>query len=327
MKKAKLIYLPLCVSLFMSCYHEVDLGDYRDDNGKNVLALNSLVCPDSTVQVSATRTYFFSDVHNGRTYVMGLPIELSVNGVPQGLMSYDEQCHLYMSTVHPGAGDRIQLSTKFLERDVEACDTVPVAPKIEKVEVKREGPMSIYSGYDFVVTYDITFTDRPGEANYYFLQWDADRSNSNVSMGERDFKREYVFNVLADRMHSTLPGWEPYCAYGLPFSDSGIDGKTHTLHVREILQMDETSPNWKRKHMNRVINLYSISKSYYEYLVSVLLNQTDDKGIQGGMIDLGIADPVKIYNNVKGGVGILGCYATDTYKLDVMKIIGEFPRR
>ena len=47
--------------------------------------------------------------------------------------------------------------------------------------------------------------------------------------------------------------------------------------------------------MKRGFRLYAISKAYYDYLVSVLINQTGDKGLQGGMIDLGIADPVKVF--------------------------------
>lgn len=37
--------------LLISCYHEVDMDSYRDEDGENLLTLNSLVTPDSTVQV------------------------------------------------------------------------------------------------------------------------------------------------------------------------------------------------------------------------------------------------------------------------------------
>ena len=97
--------------------------------------------------------------------------------------------------------------------------------------------------------------------------------------------------TLADEIRSTLPGWEPYSPYGLPLSD------------------------------------FTISKHYYDYLISVLINDTDDRGLQGGMIDLGMADPVKIHSNISGGVGILGCYTTSTKEFDVLEIVGKFPRK
>ena len=57
-----------------------------------------------------------------------------------------------------------------------------------------------------------------------------------------------------------------------------------------------------------------------------IINRTDDKGIQGGLFDLGLADPVKIFSNVDGGVGIVGCYTSDSQTIDVIKEIGPFPK-
>lgn len=57
----------------------------------------------------------------------------------------------------------------------------------------------------------------------------------------------------------------------------------------------------------------------------MLINQTNDKGIQGGLIDLGIVTPVKAYTNIDGGIGIMGCYTTAERELDVMQIVGPFP--
>ncbi len=45
------------------------------------------------------------------------------------------------------------------------------------------------------------------------------------------------------------------------------------------------------------------------------------------MIDLGIADPVKVYSNISGGVGILGCYTTAESEIDALKIVGPFPKQ
>lgn len=79
--------------------------------------------------------------------------------------------------------------------------------------------------------------------------------------------------------------------------------------------------------MKRRFQLFTISKPYYDYLVSVLCNQANDKGLQGGVIDLGIAEPVKVYSNINNGVGIFGCYDTDIAEIDVMRIDGSFPEK
>lgn len=313
--------------MLTSCYHEVDLDEYRDKDGEKILTINSLVCPDSSLQVSATKTYFFSDKHNERTYVKDLDISVKVNDMSRGIMKYDERRNLYISDVKIQSGDRVTISTDYLEASVTASDIMPESVSIEGISVERQGPVSIYTNSDFVFTYGITFTDRPDEDNYYFLQWDAVELSKDVSMGERDFSHELVFQQLASQIHSILPGWKPYSPYGLPFSDKGIDGRTHTVVVKEIVQMANGSSGWRKTQMKRRFRLYAISKAYYDYLVSVLINRTGDKGLQGGMIDLGISDPVKIFSNIEGGVGILGCYTMAESEFDVMKIVGQFPSK
>lgn len=322
------IYVLAVLAVFLSsCYHEVDLDGYRTEDGENLLTLNSLVCPDSVVSVSATRTYFFSDVHNDRNYVKGLKVELTVNGDSKGVMTYDKSRNLYVSSYRPSAEDCIGISTKWGEKTVASEDVVPQRCKIEGIEVERRGPVAIYSNYDFVFTYRLTFTDDVNENNYYFLQWDEVDRIKDVRMGERDFTHELVFRKLADQIHGTLPGWTPYSPYGLPFSDEGINGATYTLTVEEIVQANSGTPAWKKSQMKRRFQLFTISKPYYDYLVSVLCNQTNDKGLQGGMIDLGIAEPVKVYSNINNGVGILGCYDTDIAEIDVIKTVGGFPEK
>jgi len=325
---SNIISSSLVVSLLFltSCYQEVDMNEYRTEDGENLLTLNSLVCPDSTVAVSATRTYFFSDVHNERDYVKGLDIELTVNGEPKEMMKYDNSRNLYMSDYRPSAEDRIKISTSWGGKIVSSEDVVPEKCKILDIDVERRGPIAVYYSNDFVFTYHLTFADDASEDNYYFLQWDAAERGVGVSMGERDFTHELVFRKLADQIHGTLPGWTPYSPYGLPFSDEGINGETHTLTVEEIVQEQFAFPLWKYSQMKRRFQLFSISKPYYDYLVSVLCNQTDDKGLQGGMIDLGIAEPIKVYSNINNGIGILGCYDTDDVVIDVFEIVGKFPK-
>lgn len=320
-------YIPLLLLHFLltSCYKELDMSDYRDNNGESLLTINSLVTPDSTIQLMATRTYFFSDVHNERSYVKDLDIEVLVNSNMAGTLTYNAESNLYESVIKPSSGDKVTLRTKFLGKNVETTDTIPTPVPIESITVSRKGPVSIYTNSDFVFTYNITFTDPAGEENYYFLQWDEVDRSKDIPMGERDFTHEFVFQQLASRIHSTLPDWEPYSPYGLPFSDKGLEGERHTIVVDEIVQMAEGSYLWKLTQMKRRFKLYTISKPYYNYLVSVLINQTDDKGLEGGMIDLGMADPVKIYSNIDGGVGILGCYTTAEKDVDPLETVGSFP--
>ena len=320
----KYLVASAAVLLLTSCYRDIDLDNGKKNEGKDLLTLNSMVCADSAIKVAATRTFFFNDknTHEAKDFVKGLEIELSVNGEPRGTMQFDDASSLYVSPVTVYTGDVVEISTTYHGQSVTACDSVPAPVTIESVTVKRDGPMSIYTDNDYLYTYYITFTDRASAADYYFLQWDITDRRHDEPMGERVFSKEYVFNALANDVHATLPGWKPYSYSGLPFSDKGIDGQRHTIMVQEIVQ----DIRHHYSQMNCRIMLYTISKSYYDYLFSILLNKNDGSGIKGGLIDLGIADPVKVFSNINGGVGMLGCYTVSTAVIDVYKAIGQTPK-
>lgn len=321
--KASLAALPL---LLTGCYQDIDLDKYKEQNGEHLLTINSIINPDSTISVAATRTYFFQDVHNERSYVKGLDIDISVNEEPRGRMEYDPVSQLYVSDVKPGERDEVRIHTAYGDSVVYASDIVPEKVRIESVTVSRQGPLSIYTDRDYIFTYNITFTDPVGTDNFYFLQYDTTDWHHGLMMGERDFTYEYVFQQLARHINANVPGWEPYSPYGLPFSDYGIEGKTHTLVVKEIVQGGSGRDLTKYTEMNRRFKLFSISGDYYDYLLSVLYNDSDSEGLHGGMIDLAITEPIKYFSNINGGVGIFAAYSLDETDLDVMSITGCFPK-
>ncbi|MBD5204498.1 MAG: DUF4249 domain-containing protein [Bacteroidales bacterium] len=320
-----LFYAGICVAL-TGCYQDIDLDRYKGQNGEHLLTLNSIINPDSTIAVAATRTYFFSDVHNERDYIKDLDITVLINGEDRGKLSFDLKTNLYSSHIKPNVNDEVELHTAYSNSIITCSDIIPPIVRIESVEVERKGPLSVYTDRDYIFTYRITFTDPVGMDNYYFLHYDTSDFHIGVSMGERDYTYEYVFQQLANRVNSNIPGWEPYSPYGLPFTDYGIEGKTHTLIVREFVQGGNGRDLTKYSTMNRKFKLFSISKDYYQYLLSVLYNDTESEGLHGGMIDLGISEPIKYFTNIKGGVGIFAAYSLDETDVDVMSIVGRFPK-
>ena len=312
--------------LSTGCYQDIDLDRYKGQNGEHLLTLNSIVNPDSTIAVAATRTYFFSDIHNERNYVKDLDIRLMINGEDQGSFEFDPNSNLYRSVIRPKINDVVTLNTQYGDSIISCKDIIPETVRIESIEVSRKGPLSIYTDRDYILTYEITFTDPAGKDNYYFLHYDTSDFHKGVPMGERDYTYEYVFQQLANRVNANVPGWEPYSPYGLPFTDYGIDGMTHTLTVREIVQGGNGRDLTKYSTMNRKFRLFSISKDYYQYLLSVLYNDKESEGLHGGMIDLGISEPIKYFSNIKGGIGIFAAYSLDETDVDVMSITGLFPK-
>lgn len=297
-----------------SCYREMDLDKYRDDPGRDVLTLNAVECPDSSVALMATATYFFSDKHLERSYVDSLAPQLTVGGKPCGVMTYKADRHLYFAPVRPQEGDVIDIQVAYKGRTVTVTDTVPRRCRIDSVRYLVQSPVHVYNDNDKLITYYISFTDPAGEPNYYFFQFGPPSRLEEPFMGERRFKQEYVFQQLANVVSKYQPQWEPYSPYGLPFTDEGIDGQHHTLVVQEVVDANSAAFTWPS--LPRKFQLYAISQSYYRYMLSNLFI-SGSTSMGNAMIDLGVAEPQAVYTNVQGGTGIMGCYVEDKVSLTV----------
>lgn len=310
-----------------SCYSDIDLDHYINDSGGSLLVLNSIINPDSMVKVSATRTYFFSDRHPEHNAVPDLDLGLYVNGKFCQQMKFSLTDMAYHSSFNPAPGDTVELSTSYGGKSVKATDVMPGKIKIESVEIERQGPTQYYSRNDYIFTYRITFADPPKAQNFYFIRYDGYGDGIYGFMEERNYTYEYVFQQLAKQIQVSRPGWVPYSPLGLPFSDEGIDGKTHTLILKEIVQGGVISflHNWTCMYRN--FKLYSISENYYKYLVSVLCNDTYDDSLSGGLVNIGLVEPTKIYSNITGnGVGILGAYSVADTTVNTFDTVGSFPK-
>lgn len=85
------ILLSTALLTLSSCYNDIDLGNHKDENGENLLTLNSIVNPDSTLTVMATRTFFFTDSHKERVAVEGLDITMTINESENQHLRYDHE--------------------------------------------------------------------------------------------------------------------------------------------------------------------------------------------------------------------------------------------
>lgn len=103
----------LLMSSLTSCYKDIDLDEYRNAGGRDLLTLNSLLTPDSLIMVSATETFFYSDLHNAPAFVKDLDIRLSINGENMGNLTYDHKKNLYLSNIKPKEGDIIEVTTQY----------------------------------------------------------------------------------------------------------------------------------------------------------------------------------------------------------------------
>lgn len=320
-RRALALLIPL--SLIPSCERDFSLDAFRDRDTDEMLVVNAIFNPDSVIKVSVTHPFFFSEPHTSYPPVRDLEVMVSENGGDWKCLGFDTAARLYTCEKRPDAGSTVRLRISGSGREVSAIDTVPHKVPIERVEVTGEGPMHIYWDNDYRFTYRITFQDPPGENNFYFLAVDSDALGYEFSqMGQVDYTLDYVFNVMAEMINKDIQGWRPDGVFGYPFSDKGIDGQRYTLTVSEILQ----SP-WTQmiKKLPRRINLYAISRPYFEHMVSILSQDYDQVALKGNLLSLGLMEPTRIYTNIESGAGLLGCYNLSCVRLDLLQHTGGWP--
>lgn len=215
---------------------------------------------------------------------------------------------LYISNTVPQPGQTVKIVASTPEYGTASAeDKIPSKTEIKGLRiiprkeatgnggtlVDGDGNISYIEEND-VLIYQITFQDTPGKSNYYSLQIWGDDDHLGVLL---DFSVDPVFTqqqgILDEVFGSSMVNWR-----GRVFSDELFDGKEYTLQVKEQLRSDT------KYYTKRHIRLYSLSEPYYQYLLS--LQNIKNEGIMGGLTNVGLAEPVRIYSNVEGGTGIAG---------------------
>lgn len=301
-----IVFTALCLT---SCYKEIDLDEYRTVPR---MVINSTVSPDTVVMASVTRTWFYPET---KPYV-NLPharVELYINDrfvepmqwktVPN-LHRPEHPDTLFVSNTVPSEGDRIKIVASTPEYGTAmAEDIIPRRVPIERVRYairKGEGLyIDTYTDY-YEIFYEITFSDPPEPGNYYLIRVMSLWNDSYYGSYWQVVDMDYIDPVCREQ-DAILDGSMSFDGLnkgsGALFTDQSINGQTYTLQAKETaIKLDESE--------SRIVALYSLSESYFLYLLS--LQKIAGSTLEGGLGNIGFAEPLRTYSNVEGGTGILG---------------------
>lgn len=300
-----------------SCYQDIDMEKQR---GEEYTVLNCIANSDTVVMADVSRSWFFTDSRPAED-IEGLTMELWVNGQMRGLMEYDGE--VYRSDVKPRQGDELTIRTEVDGKELSASDRMPAKTVIENVRVTYRSVSSssgasynpttgIETCNDDEFTYHISIKNVPQKKRYYFVSIAVTDSRRNT-LGTLDYSLDPVFQLTSERINKTLTNIKIEGQQGLPFTNEGISGEEFTVTVKETISpMNYYGDTWS----GRTVSLYSISESYYRYIISLLSNDSEYSW-QGGLTDIGVAEPVRIFSNITGGIGIMGCLHRDIKALDL----------
>lgn len=306
MKQLSILFLGL---ILISCYREVDLDEHRSTPK---MVINSTVSPDTVIMASITRTWFYPD-GNPDVSLPHAKVELYINDQYVEQMEWKiledprhpgQTCSLFVSDTIPTEGDKIKIIASTPEYGTATAeDIIPNKIPIKDVQYSIKKGEGIYEEtYEdyYEVYYEVTFEEPANENNYYLIRvmtrWDDDYYGPAWTPAEMEFI-DPIFKEQDAILDESMGFNGLNKRGGALFTDRSINGKTYTLQVKEIaITLEETEP--------RIISIYSLSESYYFYLLS--LQKLSGSTLEGGLGNIGFAEPLRIYSNVQGGTGILG---------------------
>lgn len=304
----QLLYILLSGIFLTSCYKEIDLSEYRTTPK---MVINCTVSPDTIVMATITCTWFYPE---NMPYV-NLPhakVELYINDRYIEQMQWKTLYNpekpelpdtLFISNSTPKEGDKIKIVASTPEYGMATAeDIIPKQVPIEKVQYTIQKGESVYeetfSDY-YEIFYEIQFKELPEENNYYLAkvvqpyQYSSENYSTEINI-------DYIDPIFKDP-NAILDGSMGFNGLnkgnGALFTDQSINGQTYTLRLKETdTELNEAEP--------RIISIYSLSESYFLYLLS--LQKIAGSTLEGELGNIGFAEPLRVYSNVKGGTGFLG---------------------
>ncbi|MGM9777069.1 MAG: DUF4249 domain-containing protein [Prevotella sp.] len=296
MKNQTIVISAMAIMSLASCYSDIDLEKYREEQR---VVLNCIANSDTTIMADVSSTWFFTEGYPSDD-IEGLDIDISINGTHKGKMTYDGD--KYQSSIRPKAGERIAISTTIEGKTISAEDVMPEKTTISSIDITHKHT----NGMEEVFTYEIHFNNDASACRYYFAKIGAVDYISQV--GTLDYSADPAFRLTSERINKTFASLKLEGQNGMPFSNEAMQEGDCCIRITE--KGDYTYYNMGDNAQLRKVTLYSISEAYYKYLISVLSNDSESSW-QGGLTDIGLSEPVRIFSNINGGCGIFGCLHSD----------------
>lgn len=329
MKTLHIIWLVLLsISIFTSCEKEID---FDGETTESQLVLNSFITPDSTIAANISESQFFLNNDYLFKAVENAEVSIYCNGILKETMQHSLNGK-YISATKPEVGDIVKLVVKVPEKEeitgettvypkanVVKLDSIVIwtgaKPIIETVNTVDNGlPKTetiVVGKYRFrTIRYILTFEDAANMKNYYRLVV----SQTSTFNGKKKVNYDYTLDdIVSGNTKDLLPGIpainESKNQFHV-FTDELINGKTYPLSftIRDTASI--YLPEYQRPLPKKTveIDLQSVCNNFYLFLKTRSDQQTANQLF---------SEPIQIFNNVTGGIGLVGSYTSNVLKVNL----------
>ena len=302
MKKTNLILVLLMGLIASSCEDFfIQTIEYTGEQQKSLIVLNSLLDKDSTIQVNLSKSTFVLNT-NEMIFLNNGTVKLYVEDAYVEDMSFTSEGN-YISSLKGEIGKKYKVEANVPGYDpVVAENFIPSNIQILSVDTSH---MSNQWG-DRYIALTVSIKDNADEENFYKIVGEIkqvyDYGDGNV------FETIYEFGFASeDPLLNPNAGADIFNSEGESspyFSDELINGEEYQLKIN--LSEYYFSEDTYIKSLK--IKIYSYTKDTYLFVRSRDAQYND-------FIDNPFSDPVPIYSNIEGGIGIFGGRNATTYRL------------
>lgn len=302
-----------------SCGSLVEIvPEFKLDNNESKLVVHAYLSPHDTllkVYVTQSIPVFKEEGPSGAYTVVTDAVVVLSDAGKEVVLPYDSAYSAYSVNADEiggiRAGATYRLRVKDSKRSAEAETTVPSAPPAiasYQVDTSYSSFGDFYGRKDTSITVQFTWKDSPGIGNYYRV---AGKSLILTDYQELDTAGKRVIR----RGRVTMPlHWDGTFGGSEFQSDANSDGRVMQSPLARIslrrpvfLTENGAETGSVPEVKNITLNLLHTDEHYYRYHQSAR-----DHDIAG---DNPFAEPVLLYSNVRGGLGVFGSF--NSFSIDI----------
>jgi hypothetical protein len=285
---AIITFFASCEDMFRGAVLEVELPEHQSQLAPYAFFKDT----DSILTVMVGKSVGILDTINPDV-VYGATVELYRNGSLAYTFTFADSVNGYQVNLgqpfNPTPGDSYELKVSAPGFEpTSATQIIPQPVLIDALEYDAQGGVDQFG--DPLDIYNVTLTDPAGVSNFYEV-------NGYVNVKYQDpfdttVSFEYSYSLYFE---SNDPGFE-----NGTFSDANFDGQQYTLRL-------ETYANFFGSDNYEVTGEIYLSSATLEYakFISSLNNYWRAQ-------DNPFSEPVLLYSNMSGGLGMFGIFVTDT---------------
>ena len=322
MHTKNLIFI-LSLFLITSCQKVIEFNGPVTDP---IVVVNSLVTPNAVVKVVLSKSRFFLSNDTLFSMIDTATVSLFVNGAMKETLNHTSN-GTFLSTYKPVVGDSIRLQVQVPGKNMITCSTGIVSQvkfvSIDTSTVMNGPDMPIISvsvptngGLPVIDTIGtsigrkmklvLKFNDDPANRNYYRLVVYTKTNTGAKTINDYTFSFDDI--VSGNTGNDTIgpPSSLATNKFNV-FNDDLINGKQYPLKFSVADNIDVYKPGKAPLILKKelYVDLQSISREYYLYL------QTRSNARNNNFF----SEPVQVYTNIDGGIGVLGSYTSNLTKI------------